>query len=93
MIKDFGHAPCGNRMDMAPEEYGAQWSGGIRMAAGVFLVLLAHRGVQPFLDHPAWGARGLGWFILAMALIVGAFLVAIGVGIVVKAALRASRVH
>lgn len=78
-------------MKLSPEEYGRYWAGGLRMAAGVLLVILVHRGVQPLLDHPEWPAQGLGWIVLALAIVVGAFAVALGIARIVRTAVAVER--
>ncbi|MFW6448356.1 MAG: hypothetical protein ACOC0X_02315 [Halobacteriota archaeon] len=78
-------------MELSPEEYGNYWSGALRLAAGAFLVLLVHRGVGDFLAHPDWPPRVLGWSLLGLAMLVGAFVAALGLARVVRAAVRAER--
>lgn len=73
-------------MKHSPEAYGAYWAGAVRMAAGAVVVLAVHRGVAPLVDHPEWPAQLLGWAVLALALFVGAFAVAVGLARIVRTA-------
>lgn len=78
-------------MRLSPEEYGAYWSGAVRMAAGVVVVLLVHRGVDPLVSHSEWPAQALGWVVLALAVFVGAFAVALGLARIVRTAVAVER--
>jgi len=77
-------------MKLSPEEYGAYWGGAVRIAAGALLAILTYRWVGMFLNHPEWGARLLGWGLLAMAVLVASFAIAIGLGRIVRAAVDAA---
>ena len=72
-------------MRHTPEEYGAYWAGAARMAIGVVLVLLVYHGVEPLTGHREWAAQGLGWVVLALAVFVGSFLVALGLARIIRA--------
>lgn len=78
-------------MKLSPEEYGGYWAGAIRLAAGVILVVLVNRGVTSLLDHSEWPARGLGWVVFGLAILVGAFAAALGLARIVRTAVAAER--
>lgn len=76
-------------MRFSPEEYGAYWSGAVRLAVGVLLVLLVHRLVEPLIDHSEVAAQALGWVVLGLGVFVGAFAGALGMAIIIRTAVAA----
>lgn len=78
-------------MKFSPEEYGAYWSGALRMAAGLLVMVFAYRGTTALTGHPAWGARILGWVLVSLAVVVGVFAVALGLARVIRTAVSVER--
>lgn len=76
-------------MEHTPEDYGAYWSAGLRLAAGALLVVVVFRGVDPLVRHPEWPAQALGWVVLGLSVVVGSFAVALGLAIIVRTAVAA----
>lgn len=78
-------------MQHAPEDYGAYWSAAIRLAIGVLVVVGVYRAVGPLLGHAEWPAQVLGWIVLGLSVFVGAFVVAIAMGHIVRTAVTAEQ--
>jgi hypothetical protein len=76
-------------MNLSPEEYGAYWSASLRVSVGILVVVFGYGLVRPFLDHPETGATLLGAVILAALVVVGSFLVVLGLARVVRTAVDA----
>ncbi|MFC4247328.1 hypothetical protein ACFOZ7_10005 [Natribaculum luteum] len=73
-------------MDLSPEEYGAYWRGAIRIAAGVLVVFVGSRFVDPLLSHSAFGATVLGVVLFVGFVLAGTFVAVLGVARVVRTA-------
>ena len=75
-------------MELSPEEYGAYWRASIRVAAGIAIITLGARLVDPLLAGPV-GAMGLGVFLLVVLILAGSFVAMLGVARVVRTAVDA----
>lgn len=78
-------------MNHTPEEYGQYWSGAIRVAAGLFFMVLSYRLVLPLLESRVFMERALAYFVLAGAILVGSVALVLGTAVVVKTAVANAR--
>ena len=76
-------------MEHTAEDYGAYWSGTVRIAAGVLFVWLGSGLVSPFLGHGGVGPMAVGAIILGGLTLVGTYVAVLGFAVVIRTAVAA----
>lgn len=76
-------------MNLEPEEYGAYWRASIRIAIGFVVITFGSWFAGQFLSQGPFGARALGAFLYVGVVVVGTFVIVLGLARVIRTAVGA----